>query len=111
MSLDYGYIWNVNRIFGPKHSVAQPARWDSDSHRLLATVTPMQGHKFQAFAYLFDLENAAANSSSTYGVEYAGHAGIDSLAAAIASQTDHKDNPIDYRATYYKLEAGVPMCR
>ncbi|MFT4632448.1 MAG: hypothetical protein ACI8PP_001117 [Candidatus Pseudothioglobus sp.] len=109
VALDYGYVWNVNRIFGPKDSAVQPAHWESNSHRLIATVTPAEGHRVQAFAYLLDLENSAANSSSTYGAEYAGYVGIVSLAASLASQTDYADNPTDYSASYYMLEAGVPI--
>lgn len=109
VSLDYGYVWNINRIFGPADSAVQPAHWDSNSHRFIATLTPAKGQEVQAFAYLLDIENAAANSSSTYGVEYAGSVGIVSLAAAIARQTDYAANPVDYKASYYMLEAGVPI--
>ena len=73
LSVDYSYIWNVNRIFGPGDG-AQPGDWRSNSHLLNATFTPAKPHKFSAFAYLLDFENdnGPPNSTSTYGLNYAG---------------------------------------
>ncbi|MDA9919347.1 hypothetical protein N9D72_03590 [Porticoccaceae bacterium] len=40
VSLDYSYIWNINRIFGPKDSAVQAKRWQSDSHIVYASMSP-----------------------------------------------------------------------
>lgn len=106
VSLDYSYIWDVNRIFGPQDSAAQANKWESDSHALLLGFSPAEGHKINVFSYLLDFENAAANSTSTYGVEYMGKFGGFSLSAALADQSDAGDNPVEYSASYYLLEAG-----
>lgn len=109
VTLDYSYIWDVNRIFGPDTGGAQPRRYDSDSHALYLSFSPMDGHKLAAFAYLLDFDNAAANSSQTYGVEYSGAVGPITLAASAASQTDYADGPIDYDADYYMAEIGTKI--
>ena len=107
VSLDYAYIRDVNRIFGPDNSAVQPKRWESDSHILTAALAPAKGHKLGAFIYLLDFDNSPANSTSTYGIEYKGKAGPVSLTAALASQSDYADNPTDYSADYYMAELGL----
>ncbi|MDX2367951.1 MAG: porin, partial [Colwellia sp.] len=52
---------------------------------------------------------AAANSSETYGIEYKGAIGPVSIAAAVATQSDYKDNPVDYDAEYYMAELGYKV--
>ena len=39
VKIDYSYIWNVNRIFGPVDSAGQAKQWSSDSHSLLLYLT------------------------------------------------------------------------
>ena len=109
VKLDYSYIADVNRIFGPEDSAVQPKRWQSDSHALLASFSPADGHTVTLFSYLLDFENALVNSSSTYGAEYNGKLGPVTLKAALASQSDYTDNPRDYEAEYYFVEAAVKV--
>ncbi|MDG2018169.1 MAG: hypothetical protein P8J25_01855 [Porticoccaceae bacterium] len=109
ISVDYSYIWSINRIFGPKDSVAQAKRWDSDSHILLASMSPAEGHSLKAYAYLLDFANAAANSSSTFGVEYSGQFSDISVSAAYATQSDYADNPNAYDANYVMAQISVPI--
>ncbi|MDX2464539.1 MAG: porin [Porticoccus sp.] len=109
VSLDYSYIWDVNRIFGPDTSGGQPRRYESDSHAVYASFSPAEGHTISLYSYLLDFENAAANSSETYGIEYNGAMGPVSIAAAAATQSDYKDNPVDYDAEYYMAELGYKI--
>lgn len=109
VSLDYSYIWDVNRVFGPDTNGGQPRRYESDSHAVYASFSPAQGHTIGLYSYLLDFENAAANSSETYGIEYNGVIGPVSIAAAAATQSDYKDNPIDYDAEYYMAELGYKI--
>ncbi|MXY57785.1 MAG: hypothetical protein F4Y41_15565, partial [Gammaproteobacteria bacterium] len=69
IDLDYSYIHNVNRIFGPGDA-AQPGDWYGNSHAFRATASAAEGHTVAGFAYLFDLSNANGppNSNATYGV-------------------------------------------
>lgn len=109
VSLDYSYIWNINRIFGPKDSAVQAKRWQSDSHIVYASMSPAKGQSLKGYAYLLDFANAAANSSSTYGVEYSGKFDGFSLSAAYATQSDYADNPISYEADYMMAQVTLPL--
>jgi len=103
--VDYAYVTRVNRIFGPGHG-AQPDTWDSDSHLLRASLMPVDGHAFGAFAYLLDFENdnGPANSNATVGVDYVGSIGAWGVSATAGRQQDWGDAPVAYSAPYYALE-------
>ena len=109
VKIDYSYIWNVNRIFGPIDSTVQAKQWGSDSHALLASYSPAKGHSFKGYAYLLDFDNAAANSTSTYGIDYKGKLGKATLAASIASQSDYGDNPASFDTDYLMAELSMPV--
>ena len=107
-SLDYTYIINVNRIFGPGDG-AQPGDWKGDTHAFRGELKPAEGHRFGAFAYLMDFENdnGPANSNATYGVDYTASSGPFSITGSLARQSDYAGNPLSYDATYYSLEASL----
>ena len=109
VAIDYSYIWDVNRIFGPKDSAAQPKRWESDSHILLAAMSPAKGHSVKGYAYLLDFADATANSSSTYGIEYRGKFDGFVLDAAYATQSDYAENPVSYEADYMMAQLTLPL--
>ncbi len=69
--LHYSYITNVNRITGPDEG-SQPANYHGATHALNGKVELGAFGAVTGFAYLLDLENAPALSSSTYGVHWAG---------------------------------------
>jgi hypothetical protein len=108
--LDYGYIWEVKRIFGPDDGVP-PADFDSDSHIFNVRLGSWPRADLRAYGYLLDLENAPAASNSTYGVRLTGKRDLADdafmdYAAEYAHQSDYGDNPSDYTADYYLLELG-----
>ena len=109
VSVDYSYIWNINRIFGPKDSAAQAKRWESDSHIILASMSPAEGQTLKGYAYMLDFGNAAANSSSTYGIEYSGKFDGFAISAAYATQSDYADNPTTYDADYMMAQLSLPL--
>jgi len=109
VKIDYSYIWDVNRIFGPDTNGGQPRRYESDSHALYASFSPAEGHTIGLFSYLLDFDNASVNSSETYGIEYKGTIGPVSIAATAATQSDYKENPVDYDAKYYMAELGYKI--
>lgn len=70
--------------------------------------------KAKAFTYLLDYDEAfmLANSSQTYGVLLDGAVTLDEttdlkLKASFARQADYGDNPVDYAASYWNVEAGT----
>ena len=110
VTIDYSYVWNVNRIFGPDDG-AQPADWRSDSHFLTAKIGVSEGHTIEGFVYLLDFENdnGPPNSNATYGVSYRGSFAPLSIAATYATQSDYGDSPLDYDADFYALELGLSL--
>lgn len=104
LRLDYSYVWNVNRIFGPNDG-AQPSDWRSNSHFLTAHWTAADDHKFEGFIYLLDFENdnGIPNSNATYGVRYNGNLGPAKVHATYATQSDYGDSPLDYDADFYSV--------
>ena len=109
-SLDYTYIINVNRIFGPGDG-AQPGDWKGDSHAFRGELKPAEGHTIGAFAYLMDFENdnGPVNANATYGVDYTAGFGPFSLTGSLARQSDYAGNPLSYNATYYSVEASLKL--
>ncbi len=110
VSVDYSYVWAVNRIFGPDNG-AQPADWDGNTHLLNVDFKLAETHSLKAFAYLLDFENdnGPANSTSTYGVTYSGNLGGLSLSAGYATQSDYKESPLRYKADYFNVNAGYKI--
>ncbi|MEQ8486829.1 MAG: alginate export family protein [Pseudomonadales bacterium] len=106
-SLDYAYVANVNRIFGPGDG-AQPGDWRSDSHLLQARRPLGERLTVGAFGYLmdFDNDNGPVNANATYGIEAVLRLGSTTVSAALARQQDYADSPLDYRADYGWLEAA-----
>ncbi|MBT3671821.1 MAG: porin [Porticoccaceae bacterium] len=108
--LDYSYIWNVNRIFGPADG-SQPADWHSQTHLFKAEYTLTSTRSVSGFFYdmSFDNDNGPANSISTYGVSYDGTLGPVKVTATAANQSDAGDNKTNYRASYYHLGAAIKI--
>ena len=110
LSVDYAYVWNVNRIFGPEDG-AQPAEWRSNSHFLLSKLTLADKHKLEGFAYVLDFENGNGlpNSTATYGVSYRGKLGPVQVDATLATQSDYADSPLSYDAEFISVAAAVKL--
>lgn len=100
-SLDYSYVDNVNRIFGPDGS---KANLKGDSHLLNARLNLAEGHSLSAFNYLLDFNTAATASSNTMGVRYVGQYKPLKVIASYARQSDAGDNPVHYDADYWLLD-------
>ena len=115
LTLDYAYVYNVNRIFGPDDSAAQPADLHGENHFARADYRFAENHTLSGFIYALDIDDngdyapgkSVGNSSDTYGVKYDGKFGPVGLKAAYAKQSDAGDNPQDYDADYYMVEAAL----
>ncbi len=106
LTATYGYFWQINRIFSDKRD------WDSDSHVFNLSYAKVPGGKLTGYAYLFDFDNAAANSTATYGASYAGSTKIEdgltlTYRAEVATQSDYGNSAFDYSTTYYIGELGA----
>lgn len=115
LTLDYAYVYNVNRIFGPDDSAAQPADLHGENHFARADWKFAENHTVTGFIYALEIDDntdysagkSAGNSSDTYGLEYSGKLGPVAAKAAYAKQSDAGDSPLDYDADYYMLEGGM----
>jgi len=112
-TISYAYVWNVNRIFGED----APEAWDdfeSDSHLFNAQYTGFKAAKIEAYAYLYDFDNADQFSTNTYGLRASGATpiadGVNAIyTAEYATQSDAADNPNSIDADYFLGEVGAKM--
>ncbi|SDE11486.1 MULTISPECIES: alginate export family protein [Kordiimonas] len=102
----YGYVWNVNRIFGEDHPLGD---LDTNTHVFNLGYKGFEFANITAYAYLIDLNDAPVLglSSSTFGVRLDGKQTVsDGLKVGYeleyASQSDYKDNPNDFSADYWR---------
>ena len=115
--VDYAYVYNVNRLFGPDDTDAQPGNLPGENHLMRVDYTFAGDHTLSGFFYLLDVDERRSyapglsvdNSSDTYGLEYKGALGPVNLRAAYASQSDAADSNLDYDADYYVLEGGLAL--
>lgn len=105
-TLDYSYVYNINRIFGPRGSGADV---DGAFHLANASYKVNKDHKLAGFVYLLDYDMNAAASTSTYGLQYNGKFGAVIANASYARQSDDSDNPNDFDADYLNLELGTKL--
>ncbi len=108
MDFQLAYVWQVNRIFGDD----VPAGENENSTWLGNLGYNWEGvGKLTGYYYDIDNDDLAAFSSSTYGARLGGsHAfGENSFgyAAEYAHQTDGHNNPVDYSANYYRVDASL----
>ena len=110
-TIEYAYIGNVNRIFGPNEG-RPPADYESDSHVLNAKYSIRPNLVITEYAYLLDLINAPLASNQTFGIRADGRTVLNekiSVAYTIeyADQGDYGDNPNNYSADYILLEGAL----
>jgi hypothetical protein len=115
LKLDYAYIYNVNRIFGPDDGPVQPADLHGDNHFVRFDWTVAEDHTLTGYGYGIEVDEdfdyapgkSVDNSSNTFGVEYAGKLGPFNAKAAYARQSDAGDSNLDYDTNYYLLEGAM----
>ncbi len=107
LKLDYGYLWRVNTVFGPEHA---NGNLDGQLHALRADYQLSAAHSLSGFGYYLDYNDPVALSSATYGLEYAGSlASYLKARAALATQSDVGDAPVEYSALYYLAELTATL--
>ena len=112
LTLSYAYSWNVNRIFTEKAVLSARANFEGDSHLFNLQYTGFGLGKLEAYVYLLDYDNAAANSSATYGARFSGARQLSAdwkllYAIEYASQDDYGNNPAAFNEDYFEGEIGV----
>ncbi len=110
-TIEYAYIENVNRVFGP-NSGTPPADFQSDSHILNIKHEWLPNWDVTAYAYLLDLEDSPMASNKTLGVRIIGSNAVNdrtstSYTMEYAHQENYGDNPNSYSADYVLLEGAL----
>ncbi len=105
LSVNYSYLWNVNRVFKGSKASAQITDYDSNSHALLLNQKTSWG-SVSGFVYALDFDNAGAASSLSAGITVTGVLAPLTLSGTYARQSDYADNPLAYDADYLQLEAS-----
>ncbi len=114
-TLEYVYIDNVNRVFGPH---APPGPNDGDfpmsSHLVHAVYAGFKPVTAIGYAYLLDFERARDSGFSTAstGLRLTGAAPLDEnwkvlYTGEYARQSSFANNPMSYGLDYYLLEGGL----
>jgi len=102
LSFNYGYIFNVNRIFGE----AVGAGDHTHNTHLINLDYKVGNGKLSGYYFSIDNEDAIALSNNTFGVRYSGKLDAFTYNFEYASQTDGGDNPNSYDASYYLLDGS-----
>jgi hypothetical protein len=102
------YVWQVNRIFGDD----VPAGENESSTILGNLGYNLEGlGKLTAYYYDIDNDDVASFSGRTLGSRFAGtHKFEESAfgyALEFAYQSDAHNNPVDYSANYYRIDASL----
>ncbi|WP_158681684.1 alginate export family protein [Microbulbifer pacificus] len=100
------HVHNVNRIFGEDSPAGDHS---NDSYLLNAKYTGFSAGALSGYAYLLDNDDAAAFSTDTYGLRFAGSQANIGYALEYATQSSAADNPADYDADYLLAEANVKL--
>ncbi len=108
-TLTYAWFSRINRVFGDDHA---QGNWDSDSHIFNASYAGLKAGTLTGYAYLLDFDNAAAQSSATYGASFTGATPLTEAVkltyrAEYATQSDYGSSALNYSTDYYTLELGV----
>ena len=99
-------VSNVNRIFGEDSPVGDHT---NDTYLLNGKYAGLPIGTLSGYAYLIDNEDAAAFSTDTYGVRFAGGQGGLSYALEYATQSSAANNPADYDADYLLAEGSYKL--
>ena len=100
INIDYSYVYNVNRIFGPDSLNSDLA---GNLHLLNVTYPVDSNHKLSGYAYELDFDTAIAISTRTIGMSYNGTVSKVDVHAAFAKQSETGNNPVDFSAQYFGL--------
>lgn len=110
LTATYAYISAVQRIFGNESPIG---KFDAaNSHVINLGYTGIPGISVGAFGYLFDLDEAPALSTQTYGVRASAKYDITDDIPIIAKgsyaiQSEYGDNPGNYDLDYYMASLGT----
>lgn len=109
LQLQYGYVWNVNRVLGDDHPLGD---LKSRNYLLRGSFQFSGWLNVAAYGYWLDFNRQLSSSSRTIGLRGIGKGLVaDGLSlnyeAEYARQQDHASNPLSYNEDYYHLVVGL----
>ena len=109
VAAQYVYVNKVRRIFG---NDVPAGTHDQDGTHLLNVAGGAGGlGEISGYYYRIDNEDAPTDSTDTYGLRLSGVKDAYDFkvryTAEYATQRDVANNPVDFRASYWNLDAGV----
>ena len=109
IQLNYGWIDETQRIFGPDDG-NPPAALESDHHIINVDWKVLDSLNVSLFSYDLDFSDAAALSSRTIGVDVKGNFAENlSYRFTAADQRDNAGNPFDYSADYWLASLSAKL--
>jgi len=105
----YGFVWQVNRIFGSEAIAPPSTDFQGQSHLFNARYEGLPFGTLTTYAYLLDLHNEAGDTASnnSFGLSLSGDwIGESKYLLEFAHQTDGAENPLDYSANYARAEVS-----
>lgn len=113
-TIDYAWIWNVNRIFGEDNPLPDRSDYRMDSHFMRIVHDGLPVATLEAYVYALDFESTASErfSTATYGGRFHGSREVWTkvnvqYAGEVAHQTDFAGNSNAIAVNYYLGELGV----
>lgn len=105
-NVDYSYLHNVNRVFGPNGNNANLA---GNFHLINNQLSLTPFHKLSVFGYWLDFDDSKTLSSQTLGFDYNGSFKYLSWHGAYAQQTDYKENPESFLLDYWAWDVKLNL--
>ena len=109
-TVTYGYVYNVNRIFG---EASAKGDIQTQAHLLNIAYSGFSAGKLSVYDYLLDLVDSPAASSQTLGARFSGAATVQDGGTKLlytleyAKQSDYQDGASSIDADYSLLELGT----
>ncbi len=108
-TIAYGYVDQINRIFGRDHPAGQ---LDTSTHLINVKYTGILGVTVTGYSYLLDVRAAPAASTGTHGVRATGETEVSegvvfNAVAEYARQVDRANNPRNVSLAYYRADVGI----
>lgn len=109
--LRYGYIWEVQRVFGQD---SPQGELTSQSHFIHMQYDYSKSLKLNGYGYLFDFNELSSSSTQTFGASISGHQIYDKqrnisfpYLIEYAIQKDFKDNVNSFTHNYLHINSGI----
>lgn len=104
--LDYSYIYNVNRLFGPDG----PNSNAPGTFKLLQSVyKATDTHAVTMFSYWLDYKDTTSLSTETQGIDYQGGYQNVKWHTVYAKQRDFENNPESYSLDFWSLKLDMGL--